>query len=123
MAATDGYVYQHETGVDADGAALPWNLKTSVFQIASGGKDMDVFHFVPDFDRFGGDVSIRLEARDRPQSPVHDSYEALIAADDPMVDLRINGRLLTVELFGEGVGSDFRLGSPQFLVRPTGGRP
>lgn len=117
MIGTDGYVYRHEVGTDADGAALPWSLQTSPVPLGNAAADMDVEGFVPDFERQYGTIAMRLRTWERPMSaaPLDDNdYD--IEEGDTLIDVRLGGRYADLKLSGDGVGCDFRLGIPQIEI-------
>lgn len=123
MAAEDGYLYEHEFGLDANGSAQDWHIESAAFQAAEGANDLDAEHFVPDMERQTGDITLDVYARNRPAGALLETDTTTFAADDEMADLRVSGRMLSFRLSQTGVtGGDFRLGRSQFLVKPSGGR-
>lgn len=124
LAGLDGYLYEHETGLDADGSAIPWSLETSFFEIADGDSWVDVSGFIPSFQRHVGDIAFDITAKDREMHPSSiDSQSYTVAVGDGVVDTWTSGRLISFRMSGTGVGCDFRMGKPKLVVGPGGVRP
>lgn len=124
--ATDasGYLYDHEFGVDADGAAMDSYIEFSPMDIATADRIMDVFAFIPDFKRQIGQIELYPLAQDYPQS-AQVIYGPELIEDDgttPIIGLRIGTRLLGYKLRQNVIGGDWRLGMPYAEIQPAGAR-
>jgi len=119
-----GYVYSHETGTDADGAAMDSWIQTGPIDISNGDVSMDVMGFVPDFERQTGDVNLTVLTRYYPQDTDTTNGPYAIADSDgtPLVDLRADGRMVAAKFESSVVGGDFRLGIIRFDLKPAGAR-
>jgi hypothetical protein len=60
MFGSDGYVYTHESGYDANGDALTWYIESAPFDIEDGDRVMHVIGWQPDFEEQQGSVSLTL---------------------------------------------------------------
>lgn len=121
MAGADGYVYQHEVGKDADGEPLPWLLRFG--PVGSGGMELEIVRFDPDFQRVVGNVTVGFRSYDREQDQTVDSVDDIYTPGESFLEPRISGRWHEITLSGDALGSDFRLGVPQMQPARLGRRP
>jgi hypothetical protein len=136
--ATDGngYVYNHEFGYDADGAAMDSFIESSVMDIGDGEQFTYIRRVIPDLS-FSGSTSIStpqatftIKARDFPGedfgntaagtttrtqvSPVEEYTKQLY--------IRARGRSFAMRVESNALGAKWRLGSPRVDLRPDGRR-
>ncbi len=122
-AGTDSYIYQHENGVDANGAALPWFLQTGPIPAGNARTDQDVIGYVPDFERQFKDMTLQLRMWERPNSTVPlDDQTFTIAPEDILQDMKMGGRYYDMKLSADALGNDFRMGTPQLETGMGGDR-
>lgn len=123
---TDLNIYQHENGLDAAGAALPWSTTLAPYGLTKGGKyNMEVEYLVPDFYQQTGDISMTLNAYDRVNdtAPMDTETETIAAAGNTgTIDTRISGRYIGVTFGSSSLGCYARLGVPVAFVKPIGTR-
>lgn len=118
--ATDKYgvIYEHETGVDADGEPLDWHIETAFFDIDEGNVDLNIDGYIPDFQRQTGAIDLTWTSQDLPQSS--STLETVVepmATTDDIIDLRHYGRQAKFKLSQSDVtGGDFRLGKQRIEV-------
>jgi hypothetical protein len=117
----DGYVYIHETGVDADGAALPASIRAAPFDMSDGEQIMAVHRIVPDLE-LAGTLDIRLETRRWPQGPVEVNKTRTFTTTMQKVDIRAQGRQASLEFTADAVGDWFRLGDIRLDLTEAGRR-
>jgi len=123
MAGTDGYIYQHENGMDADGAALAYRLKLAPYALDGAAALTDIEGFEADFKDQVGDITLTLTARDRLRdAALMETEVETIGPADALIDLRVAGRYLDLEIAGNAPGGFFRWGEPQTLIKPAGAR-
>lgn len=124
--ATDanGYLYNHEYGHDADGAAMDAYLTFSPVDISKGDLNMDITGYVPDTKRQTGDMSLYVNTSTYPQETPTVNGPYTIAGDGstPIIDLRLGAKLVSFKLESNVVGGDFRVGMPRIQVTPAGAR-
>lgn len=122
MASQDGYLFEHEKGVDADGSAIAWRLESAPFALKSYWTD--VFEIEMDMQRHVGDIEITLTAYDgmHANSIPIGTQTVIAGPDDASIYPRFSGKQLAVKFDGDGVGSDFRLGIPQIHYQRGAGR-
>jgi hypothetical protein len=117
----DGYVYIHETGVDADGAALPARIRAAPFDMSDGDMVMAVHRIVPDLE-LSGTVDVRLETRRWPQGPIEADKTRTFTPTMNKIDIRAQGRQAAIELIVDDVGDWFRLGDLRIDITEVGRR-
>jgi hypothetical protein len=123
MADTDGFIYSHELGNDAESAALEAYIQYGLYALQDGKTNTDLMGFVPDLQRQTGDLSIELATKDRPNSPSNkDTQTVTVSVGDEIEDLRLEGRYFTFTIRSDTVGGDFRMGIPLLHVVPSGER-
>lgn len=117
----NGVVYQHEVGVDADGAALDWHIETGFMDIENGNAGLDIDGYIPDFFRQTGTIDLTFTSRDLPEDTSNlETVTKEIAEGDTIIDLRHFGRQSKMRLSQNDVmGGDFRLGAQRLEVRGT----
>lgn len=124
MVDEDGQIFTHETGVDADGAALDWSLETAFMDYDKGNVSVNIDGYVPDFKRHVGTIDITFTSKDYPGDTADlDTVEEEIAVAQAIVDLRHYGRQVKFSLSQTGVvGGDFALGHQRLEIGTQGRR-
>lgn len=123
MAGSDSYLYNHETGVDADGSAMEAFIELGQYALGNGRVDMDVAGYIVDHERHAGDISLRIRLKGLPQDTADDDdLTTILAEGDTEADFFMGGRYATVRWTSNEVGGDFALGTPSLLIQPAGGR-
>lgn len=117
-----GTIYEHEIGVDADGAAMAWHVETAYFDMDAGNNSFDIDGYIPDFTEMAGTITLDFTALDTPRGDTIDTTSKTITEARTIVDLRVGGRQAKFRLSQEEVGGDFRLGAPRLEVRRRGKR-
>ena len=120
----NGVLYQHETGVDANGTSSPWLLETSLMDIDTGNSNANIFGFISDFDRINKDVELNVQTQYYPLGiqNVDGPYIIDGTPNTARVDLRSDGKAFSFSLEGAALGSDFRLGMCRLDFQPSGAR-
>lgn len=121
MVSPDGIIYQHEIGVDAAGVAIPWNLKSGLFNSPDGVKTLDVMGFVLDAQVHVGDITLEVRAQDFPETAPRIETK-ILAAGGGRVYPRLSGSYFGIELSQEVVGGDYHGGKNILLEQPGGAR-
>lgn len=118
-----GPLYWHENGQDADGEPIDAWAKTSPVDLDDGNAKMDVWGFVPDFQRLTGNVFVEFEAFDYPNelAPIDDSNDTF-GPGVGVVDLHLEARQISLLLRSNELGGDFRLGQPRADITEAGHR-
>lgn len=120
LAGTDGYIYLHENGTDADGAAMDAWIQSGPFQLEEGQTKLAVIGYVPDYAKHEGDLQITIDGRDRANTRVIDRNLASVGPDEGLIDLRIRARVVSFKLQSKEIGGDFAMGAHAFEVMSGG---
>lgn len=121
-----GTLYNHETGVDADGASLDWSLTTKKYWQQwdqSGHNITEIGGIVMDSIQTG-DINVAITTFPYTQSTATSEHASIvndftIADTDDILDLQINGRMWQYTLSQTGViGGNFRMGQWLQLMQP-----
>ena len=118
----DGFIYKHESGNDADGAALPYSMTLAPLGLSKGGRyNFNIEYLVNDFFGQIGNVTQTLTSYDRTdQGALETLVETIPPVNAEPVDCRIAGRYIGMTLSGDGIGCYARLGIPVAFVRRIG---
>lgn len=126
-AGINGYLYEHETGVTADGAAIGEYIESydteipgaSDGSVGAGERLMHVGKMIPDFTSIGS-VTITLKARKYPEGEQVTRGPFTLTATSKYIKPRIRGRQVSVRI--DGLSGFWHYSPPRFDVRPHGKR-
>lgn len=138
-ASPDGYIYQQDTGSTdqsvTPAAVLDSYLRSSVFELGTGGDFMLVSRTIPDLDFTGSTatdptVTLTFEKRDYPGSAFvagPDNTVELIVTGPPAqytgkVDRRFRARSVQFGIETTTIGTLWQLGVPRLYASPDGQR-
>jgi hypothetical protein len=112
-AGADGYLYQHETGADADGAAMRAFVESYDMEIPSAGEElMHVDQIIPDFLDLEGQVDLYLTGRKYPQDTNRISKGPYpIVPGTRKVSTRIRARQIALRVESITTGDRWRFGT------------
>lgn len=120
---SDHYLYDHESGVDADGTGMSWNLESGDTEISGGDEIMRVRKLVPDFKVLSGTVSVTLKGRKYPQRTQQFSKGPFsVSSSTAYINPKIRARQVSLLLSSNEVGGDFRCGTFRLELRASGKR-
>jgi len=119
--STNGYLYQHESGVDADGEPLVARIESSDFDLGEGDNMMFIHRVIPDFT-LTGVVHLNLNTRYYPLSPQVKETITQVTTSTTKIDTRIRGRQMSLAIKSDDVGADWKYGSTRINQRPDGRR-
>ena len=116
------FVYIHESGVNADGAAMSNHIESGDIDIADGDNFMSVSRFIPDFKNQTGTVDVTLKTRPYPSGTQksHGSFD--VTTSTTKVDTRIRGRQVAVRVSSDAVDDNWRYGTMRLDIKPDGMR-
>ena len=119
---TDGRIYVHEVTdtPDNDGEVMTAYIEAAPFDMDEGNRSIDVFGFIPDFERQTGDLEVRLYGKDHPRDDEVMVDVLTVTPSAVMVDARTSGRQVGVRYTSNVLGGDFRLGAPKLEVSGAG---
>jgi hypothetical protein len=125
-AGSDRYIYQHEMGQDADGAAMSSSFTTGWFALQEGDNLAFLDQFWPDmkWSLFGdenyGEVQITFYAAEYPGSTVRTFGPYTVTKETKFITPRIRTRLLAFKISSSDVGSFWRLGNCRYRGQSDG---
>lgn len=125
-AGTNNYIYQHETSPDADGQPMVSYFQTGYFALSDANLKMFVDQVWPDmkWGYFGGvqNATVRLTfyVADYPgQTPLTYGPFSLIQSTT-FITPRFRGRLVSIRIDSNDIGSWWRLGNFRYRVQEDG---
>lgn len=127
-ASPQGFIYQHETTNDAGGVAMNSSFTTGYFYIAEGEEFSFVDQIIPDFkwNTYIGTTSAQVLLTfnvvnypgDTPT--IYGPYTVTNATE--YLSVRFRGRLMSISVQSDDLGSFWRLGSIKYRYSPAGRR-
>jgi hypothetical protein len=122
MAGTDGHIYLHEAGYDADGAAMPYTLTLAAYALEDGAQLMQVTGLEWDAFQQVGSPSLTLNCFDRLGDVAPEDSETETVTAGALIDCHASGRYIGFTLTDNEPGCYIRMGAPSALISPKGGR-
>ena len=134
---TDGYAYNHEIGVDADGTPITAFIESSPIELGEGDKFMLISRIIPDMTFQGSTaanptVDLTLKVSTFPGADysvgqaggVNTVRTATVPIEQftQYKDVRLRGRQVVLRVEKNTLGTTFTLGTPRLEVRPDGRR-
>lgn len=120
------YIYQHETSPDADGQAMNSSFQTGYFAMAEADVKTFVDQVWPDmkWGYYGGvnnaTVNLTFYVADYPgQTPLTYGPYAL-TQNTTFITPRFRGRLVSIGISSNDIGSFWRLGNIRYRLQPDG---
>lgn len=125
-AGGDNHIYQHETSTDADGLPINAYIQTGYFALQDGDVKTFVDQVWPDmkWGYFNGvqsaEVKITFYVADYPgQTPTaHGPYS--VTKTSTYFTPRFRGRLVSIRVESNDIGSFWRLGNIRYRIQPDG---
>lgn len=120
------YIYQHETSTDADGQAMNSSFRTGFFAMNEADMKMYVDQVWPDmkWGYFGGaqnaTVNLTFYVTDYPGQTPKTFGPYPLTSNTTFITPRFRGRLVSIELSSNDVGSFWRIGNMRYRVIPDG---
>jgi hypothetical protein len=122
-AATDGYLYQHETGTDANGAALEASIESYDMELGEGEFLLHVDQLIPDFLTLEGSVDVELNGRKYPQDVNQiNKGPYVVAPGTRKLSTRMRARQASLKISSNAIGDEWRMGKRRARVGPHGKR-
>ena len=130
----DGYVYNHEDGVDADGVAMDSYIQSSDFDLDDGDNFMLTRRILPDLSFAGStaqspEATLTIRPRNFPggsfSSDPADTQrviESSVGRYTDQVFMRARARQMALKIRSQNLGVQWQLGAPRLDVRPDGRR-
>ena len=135
LAASAGYLYNHEFGEDDDGSAMTSFIESSQMDLADGEKFSLIKRVIPDFTFNGSssdapNVSLTLKARNFPGGNYlqTESKTTTRTATAPVeqftnsLNMRLRGRSFAMRVDSTALGVRWKIGSPRVDLKEDGKR-
>jgi hypothetical protein len=116
MVSTDGYVYEHEVGLQYDGAS-PY-AETGPFEIGNGDRTMMARQLIPD-EKSLGSVSVQFKTKLTPEGSESTKSYTINGA---YTNVRFSGRQAAMRITGAAPNTDWRVGTMRLDVVESGRR-
>ena len=118
----DGYLYNHETGTSADGAAMNSYIEGSPREITQNGEDLYmVDKVVPDVTMSSStNLFLYMNTRKYPNSPETVKGPFTITSSTGKVSTRAKGRQIGLKFQSTGTTDDWTLGDFRVNSRQDG---
>lgn len=119
-----GLIDQHDTGVNAAGAALPTSLTSGMILISEGTQTSFVRDFFPDVDWLGtvGTLTLNLLFYEYPESTPRIAGPFTITPATRIVHPHGRARAFQVQWSGNDLDSNWRMGDCRYRVQADGSR-
>ena len=115
--------YAHESGTDADGAAMQSFIQSGDFNIDEGGEQlMRIARFIPDFRDQAGNVGVTWSFKNYPYGNVVSQTALTVTTTDTKKDLRGRGRQANFKIESNVAGGNYKMGTFVMDIYPDGQR-
>jgi len=132
--ADEGYIYDHESSIDADGEAMDSYIQSSDFDLTDGDQFMLTRRILPDlsFDGSTADeprVTFQVRPRSFPGGPVTPDaansqrvVETSVGQYTDQIFVRARARQMAIKVSSDTLGVQWQLGAPRLDAREDGRR-
>ena len=129
-----GYIYDHEVGVDDDGAPMVSYIQSNDFDLEDGDRFMLIRRILPDIDFAGSEVQnpeakLQIRPRNFPGSSFYSDpadtqrvIETTVGGYTDQVFMRARARQMALKIQSENLGVNWQLGAPRLDARQDGTR-
>jgi len=115
-------IYAHESGVDADGAALSAYIQSGDGDIADGETFSFINKVIPDFQNQTGNAVITLSVKDYPNDTATVGETLTVSNTTGFLNTRIRGRQSNIKIENTAVGDNWRFGTLRVNIKQDGKR-
>jgi len=115
-------IYAQESGVDADGAALPAFIQSGDGDITDGETFSFINKVIPDFQDQTGNTVITLSVKDYPNDSATVGETLTVNNTTRFVNTRIRGRQSNIKIENTAVGDNWRFGTLRVNIKQDGKR-
>lgn len=116
MVSTDGYVYEHEVGLQYDGAS-PY-AETGPIELGNGDRTLMARQLIPD-EKSLGSVSVQFKTKLTPEGAESTKSYTINGA---YTNVRFSGRQAAMRITGASPNTDWRVGTMRLDVVESGRR-
>jgi hypothetical protein len=120
-AGTDGYLYNHEVGYDADGGPMVAFVQSGDFDIGEGDSLMHIHRAIPDFF-LDGSVDLTMQTKYYPQASEVKETIGNVTPTTQKINTRIRARNMALRIESDDTGDYWKYGSVKIDQRTDGRR-
>jgi hypothetical protein len=117
-----GTVFDHESGTDANGAAMTAYIETADFDLDQGDRFIFIRRLLPDMAVTGGSVDYIFKTRRYPHSTQVTDTTLTCTASTEKLDTRIRTRQMAIRIESDALSDAWRMGTSRIDIRKDGGR-
>ena len=125
-AGTDNYLYDQETGSNADGSALTAYIESADFDAGDGNQFMFISRLIPDVYFYGTSddpaVTYSIKTRNYPLGTLTTATTASVGSSTGVSNVRARARQMRVRVESTDEDNLWRLGDTRFDIRQDGRR-
>jgi len=122
LTAGRSIIYAQESGVDADGAALPAFIQSGDGDIADGETFSFINKVIPDFQNMTGTANVTLSVKDYPNDTATVGEALTVSNTTGFLNTRIRGRQSNIKIENTAVGDNWRFGTLRVNIKQDGKR-
>lgn len=120
-AATNYYLYDHESGVNDDGSGMAVSLESWDMEIGEGDSMLVIMALVPDFKELTGTMDMTMTGKRYPQATENISEASItFSSTTQIMNPRIKARQISLRLASSMLGDHWRFGTARLGMRPLG---
>ncbi len=115
-------IYAQESGVNADGAALPAYIQSGDGDIADGETFSFINKIIPDFQNQTGNATITLRVKDYPNDTATVGETLSVSNTTSFLNTRIRGRQTNIKIENSALDDNWRFGTLRVNIKQDGKR-
>lgn len=123
--STDGSLYSHEVGKDADGAPQAAFIQSGYFDIGEGEELMFIDRILPDINLASNrniEISLKIKRYPHPNADIQTKGPYFFDDSNDKISLRARGRQMAICYNVTATGADFEVGKVRLGMQPDGER-
>ena len=119
----DGFIYQHETGVDDNGAAMACFVESFDMEIGEGEELMHVDQLIPDFLTLEGSIDVSLTGKKYPGVLARiEKGPYTVSPGTRKLSTRMRARQVALKVSSSNIGDKWRMSHWRGRAGPHGRR-
>ena len=122
VTAGSSVLYQHEDGVNDDGAAMDCQITSGDFDIEEGDQVFLCSRVIPDFKDQVGNTDVRVEFANYPASTNTRTFTSTTTPTTKFFSVRGRGRQANVKVSSSALDASWRFGTLRLDIKPDGAR-
>ena len=115
-------IYAQESGVNADGTALPAYIQSGDGDIADGETFSFINKIIPDFQNQTGNATITLRVKDYPNDTATVGETLTVSNTTSFLNTRIRGRQTNIKIENSALDDNWRFGTLRVNIKQDGKR-